>query len=109
MPLAKFVRLSAITIGALSVAAQVNAADLYAGSGLKDSPVYAPAWTGVYLGAHVGGAWADLKNNYNYNETDGYNYDWGYARDGSEELGYRRVQQRLSRLQLADQRFRAWF
>ena len=70
MPLAKFVRLSAVTIGALSVAAQVNAADLYAGSGLKDSSVYVPAptWTGFYIGAHVGGFWADINNG-----DDGWN------------------------------------
>jgi opacity protein-like surface antigen len=82
MTLTKFVRLGAVTIGALCVAAQVNAADLYAGNGLKDRPVYdpAPTWTGFYLGAHVGGAWGELKNNYNYKETylDGSS-PWGYA------------------------------
>ena len=61
MTLTKFVRLSAVTIGALCVAAQANAADLYAGNGLKDSPVYAaPTWTGFYIGANVGGGWSQL-------------------------------------------------
>ena len=37
-----------------------NAADMYAG-GMKDVAfVPPPLWTGLYIGAHVGGAWADL-------------------------------------------------
>ena len=54
MTLTKFIRASAVTVGALAVATQVNAADLYSGGGLKDAPVYAPAplWTGFYFGAH---------------------------------------------------------
>ena len=48
MTFTKFIRASAVTVGALAVATQVNAADLYSGGGLKDAPVYAPAplWTG---------------------------------------------------------------
>jgi hypothetical protein len=60
MTLAKFIRASAVTVGALAVATQVNAADLYSGGGLKDAPVYAPApmWTGFYFGAHLGADWS---------------------------------------------------
>jgi outer membrane immunogenic protein len=60
MTLTKFIRTSAVTFGALAVATQVNAADLYAGGGLKD-PVYVsgPTWAGFYLGAHLGVATAD--------------------------------------------------
>ena len=88
MPLTKFVRLSAVTIGALCVAAQANAADLYAGSGLKDSPVYvAPTWTGFYIGAHVGGFWADINNgddgwNEVYNNGTAAAYSWKNTNDG---------------------------
>ena len=60
MTLTKFVRASAATVGALAMATQVNAADLYSGGGMKDAPVFVPPsiWTGFYLGAHVGGVWA---------------------------------------------------
>ncbi|MGA9264960.1 MAG: porin family protein, partial [Rhodomicrobium sp.] len=56
--------LAAATVAALvGVAGAANAADLYKGS-TKDVPVYVPppTWTGFYIGAHVGGAWADIKN-----------------------------------------------
>ncbi len=43
-----------------------SAADMYRGEsgGYKDGPTYVPAntWTGFYIGAHVGGAWGDLKS-----------------------------------------------
>lgn len=58
--------LAAATVAALvGVAGAANAADLYHG-GLKDgAPAYVPppTWTGFYIGAHVGGFWADIKNN----------------------------------------------
>ena len=61
MTLAKLVRVSAVAAGALAIATQVNAADLY-GGGYKDAPiVVAPAWTGFYVGGHVGGVWADMQ------------------------------------------------
>ncbi len=62
MTLAKFIQTGAAAVCALAVATQVNAADIYAGSGLKDGPLYASAqtWAGFYLGANVGGAWGDL-------------------------------------------------
>ncbi len=74
MTLAKFVRMSAVTAGALAVATQVNAADIY--GGLKDAPVYvaAPVWTGFYIGAHLGGAWAGLETK----DLDGV---WGMPGD----------------------------
>ena len=73
MTLTKFVRVSAATVGALAVATQVNAADLYSGGGFKDAPVYAPApmWTGFYFGAHLGADWANLKTGRNV-WNDGY-------------------------------------
>jgi opacity protein-like surface antigen len=64
------------------VAGAANAADMYspAGGGLKDTPyVAASTWTGFYLGAHVGGAWSELKNNYNYTETYYDSSTWGYT------------------------------
>ena len=57
--------LAAATVAALvGVAGAANAADLYQGGSMKDAPVYVPppTWTGFYIGAHVGGVWADIKN-----------------------------------------------
>ena len=60
--LAKLARMGAVAAGTLAVATQVNAADLYGGGGFKDAPmVLATTWTGFYVGAHVGGAWADMQ------------------------------------------------
>ena len=97
--------LAAATVAALvGVAGAANAADLYKGGSLKDVPAYVPPplWTGFYIGAHVGGAWADIKNrnldgfapdiltpSWNNNNsgvfgggTVGYNYqagNWGFG------------------------------
>ena len=73
MTLTKFIRASAVTVGALAVATQVNAADLYSGGGLKDAPVYAPApmWTGFYFGTHLGADWSNQKTGRNVWD-DGY-------------------------------------
>ncbi len=82
MTLRKFARMSAVAVGALAVASQVNAADFSAGRGYKDAPVYvaAPAWTGFYLGMHVGGVWTDMKTT----DIDG---SWaGYAGDTFNNL-----------------------
>jgi opacity protein-like surface antigen len=68
MTLTKFIRASAVTVGALAVATQVNAADLYSGGGgLKDAPVYAPApmWSGFYFGTHLGADWSSLQTTRN--------------------------------------------
>ena len=93
MTLTKFAWMGAAAAGALAVAGQVDAADIYAGSGLKDAPVYAaaPAWTGFYIGAHVGGVWSDLRTT----DADG---TWGNAGDtfsntsagiiGGGQIGY---------------------
>ena len=48
-------------------ATAANAADIYRapeGVSYKDAPVYAPVWTGFYVGADIGGAWgnADIKD-----------------------------------------------
>ena len=58
--------LAAVTVAVLvGVAGAANAADMYSpsGGGFKDVPAYVPppTWTGFYIGAHVGGAWADLQ------------------------------------------------
>ncbi len=78
--------LAVATIAALvGVAGAANAADLYRGGSMKDVPAYVPppTWTGFYIGAHVGGAWADIKNHdlndYSYN---GNNYGWSNTNDG---------------------------
>jgi opacity protein-like surface antigen len=99
--------LAAATVAALvGVAGAANAADLYKGGSMKDVPAYVPppTWTGFYIGAHVGGFWADIKdrdldgfmghglgfdfNNNNNNSgvfgggTVGYNYqagNWGFG------------------------------
>ena len=65
MTLTKFVRAGAATVGALAMATQVNAADLYSGGGMKDAPVFVPAavWTGFYFGANIGAGWANLQTN----------------------------------------------
>lgn len=83
MTLTKFVRASVATVGALAIATQVNAADLYSGGGMKDAPVFVPppTWTGFYLGAHVGGAWGQLQNNY-YNDFNVAAYSWKDTNDG---------------------------
>ncbi len=53
--------LAAAAVALAGAAGAANAADLYSG-GLKDTAfVPPPLWTGLYIGANVGGAWADLK------------------------------------------------
>ena len=57
--------LAAATVAALvGVAGAANAADLYKGSTKDVVPAYVPppTWTGFYIGAHVGGVWADIKD-----------------------------------------------
>ncbi len=67
MTLAKFLRTGAAALGALAVATQANAADIYTGGGgLKDVPVAPPPlWTGFYAGVHLGAAWTDYSSNRN--------------------------------------------
>ncbi len=85
--------LAAATVAALvGVAGAANAADLYHG-GLKDgAPAFVPAptWTGFYIGAHVGGFWADINNGDNgYNDyyvnkihANWNDYSWKNNNDG---------------------------
>ncbi len=56
--------LAAATVAALvGAVGAASAADMYPG-GLKEAPAFVPPplWTGFYIGANVGGAWADLHN-----------------------------------------------
>jgi outer membrane immunogenic protein len=97
MTLAKFLRTGAAALGALAVATQVNAADIYSGGGMKDVPMAPPPplWTGFYAGIHLGAAWVDHKNDRNrfydrcYNGGDGCwiadnNVDPWYSSDGAQ-------------------------
>lgn len=88
MTLAKFGRMSAATIGALALATQVNAADLYHSGGFKDAPVVVvPTWTGFYIGASAGGAWADIKNDDPYKVLYSYTKTYGWTDSVSGFLG----------------------
>ena len=80
--------LAAATIAALvGVAGAANAADLYKGS-TKDVPVYVPppTWTGFYIGAHVGGFWADIKN-HDLDGFMGHGRDWGWNNNNDGVFG----------------------
>ncbi len=71
MTLAHFIRIGAASACALAVATQVNAADLYAPGGMKDTPyVVAPTWTGFYVGANVGGGWSQLDSSWDFTRID---------------------------------------
>jgi outer membrane immunogenic protein len=58
--------LLAFTLTSIAALGAANAADMYrapepfAGGGYKDGPVYT-SWAGFYVGAHLGGAWSDVK------------------------------------------------
>ena len=83
--------LAAATFAVLGVAGAANAADVYSPApSLKDVPYVAvPSWTGFYIGAHVGGAFSDLK-------TDSGSAYWGAGQwsnnadgvVGGGQLGY---------------------
>ena len=80
--------LAAATIAALvGVAGAANAADLYKGS-TKDVPVYVPppTWTGFYIGAHVGGFWADIKN-HDLDDFMLHGRDWGWNNNNDGVFG----------------------
>jgi outer membrane immunogenic protein len=75
MTLTKLLRTSAAALGALAVASGANAADMYAGGGLKEAPyVPPPLWTGFYIGAHIGAAWENI--NTEHFRYDDYGYGW---------------------------------
>jgi outer membrane immunogenic protein len=100
MTLEKFLRTGAAALGALAVATQVNAADIYSG-GLKDAPIAPPPpplWTGFYAGVHLGAAWVDHNKDRNqffdncYYDTcynSGYNALYGdgtwFGGDGNNQ------------------------
>jgi outer membrane immunogenic protein len=85
---------AAAMLGALVLggAAPALAADL--GGSIKDAPVYqeqAPrfSWTGLYLGANLGGAWSNGEATYAYNSADifsGTNRTSGVI--GGGQIGY---------------------
>jgi outer membrane immunogenic protein len=80
--------LAAATVAALvGVAGAASAADLYKGS-TKDAPVYVapPTWTGFYIGAHVGGFWADIKN-HDLDGWSGNGRDWGWNNNNDGVFG----------------------
>jgi opacity protein-like surface antigen len=86
--------LAAAAVALISAAGAANAADLYSG-GLKDTAfVPPPLWTGLYLGAHVGGAWADLKTTDRYGAWAPYDhagYGWSDSASGvigGGQIGY---------------------
>jgi outer membrane immunogenic protein len=59
------VGLLAFTLTSIAALASANAADMYRApepfaGGYKDGPVYT-SWAGFYVGAHLGGAWGDVK------------------------------------------------
>ena len=67
----KYISTGVAALGVLAFAAQADAADMYApGPGPAPFPVAAPValWSGLYGGAHIGGAWADL----NTHDLDAY-------------------------------------
>jgi outer membrane immunogenic protein len=81
--------LAAATVAALvGVAGAANAADLYKGGSMKDAPVYVapPTWTGFYIGAHVGGFWADIKNR-DVNDFLRNGTDWGWNNNNDGVFG----------------------
>jgi outer membrane immunogenic protein len=60
----KYVSTGVAALGLLAFSARAEAADIYAPIAPAPFPVaapLAPLWSGLYGGAHVGGAWADLK------------------------------------------------
>lgn len=79
---------AALTMAAFSA----QAADIYAGGGLKDAPVYVPtpSWQGFYFGANIGASWANLDTKRNTFYDDRYNlgstYELHHATFGGKNL-----------------------
>ena len=61
----KYISTGVAALGVLAFAAQADAADIYAPGPPAPFPVAAPValWSGLYGGAHIGGAWAELQTN----------------------------------------------
>jgi outer membrane immunogenic protein len=60
----KYISTGVAALGVLAFSAQADAADIYAPAAPAPFPVaapLAPLWSGLYGGAHIGGAWADLR------------------------------------------------
>jgi len=77
--------LVAAAVALVSAAGAANAADMYAG-GMKDAAfVPPPLWTGFYIGANVGGAWADLKTTDRDRFLDAT--DFGFSDSASGVIG----------------------
>ena len=69
----KYISTGVAALGLLAFSAQANAADIYAPMGPAPFPVaapLAPLWSGLYGGAHIGGAWAELSTH----DLDSYWY-----------------------------------
>jgi outer membrane immunogenic protein len=61
---------TAFGLAAIAAGAPASAADIYQqdiAPSLKDRPALMPMWQGLYIGAHVGGAWGDMSTT-NLNE-----------------------------------------
>ncbi|ADP72440.1 porin [Rhodomicrobium vannielii ATCC 17100] len=66
----RVVRASALAAGVFAIIGSASAADIYGGGGYggyKDAPIIvaAPAWTGFYVGGHLGAAWTNLETRRN--------------------------------------------
>jgi outer membrane immunogenic protein len=67
----RYIGTGVAALGVLAFSAQADAADIYAPAAPAPFPVaapLAPLWSGLYGGAHIGGAWANLSTH----DLDGY-------------------------------------
>ena len=75
----KYISTGVAALGVLAFSAQAEAADIYAPATPVPYPVATPValWSGFYAGAHVGGAWADLKttdlDSYWFKDAENFN------------------------------------
>ena len=70
----KYISTGVAALGLLAFSVPANAADIYAPMGPAPFPVaapLAPLWSGLYGGAHIGGAWSELKTT----DLDSYWHD----------------------------------
>jgi outer membrane immunogenic protein len=80
----------AFTLTSVAALVSANAADLNVpppASYYKAAPVVYPSWAGFYLGAHVGGAWSDLKLT-DFDEDPGKSYNRASSVFGGGTAGY---------------------